>query len=77
MGSAVSSKVFYSLAWLTGNASYLMELCLCRMEVLLREGPSEVGREQGLALYPGLGSSNSLSCCVLLGVTCLDPQFPI
>lgn len=31
MGSAVSSKVFYSLAWLTGNASYLMELCLCRM----------------------------------------------
>lgn len=35
------------------------------------------GTQRGLALHPGLGSPNPLSCCVLLGVTRLDPQLLI
>lgn len=47
------------------------------VEVLSWWARSGAGREQGLVLCPGLGPPDSLSCCMLLAVTCLDPQLPM
>ena len=46
------------------------------VETLLWEARGGAGREQGLALLPGLGSPYSLSCCALWGVSRLGLQLP-